>query len=139
MENIEWKFLVLFNTKKSEFLSEIKDQLFSFQVGVLLSDEIADSQFYMIKIKATMTLESINQKTCDICLQCSQSFYTKPNVHTTTLTHFSHDEKQNLQKVQNRDPKKQGDFPKALKTMEKLLDYGDPPSPEKSPGLHQWM
>lgn len=66
------------------------------QEGVLLPDEFSESPLCTIKIKASITLESINQKTFDICLHGSGISTPNPNMPATTLTRFSHEAKQNL-------------------------------------------
>ena len=92
----------------------------------MLPDELTESPLCTIKIKASITLESVNQKTFDICLQGSGISTPNPNMATTTLTHLSHKAKQNLQRAEHRVPQKQDDFPGALTAMEKQSDCGGP-------------
>ena len=50
--------------------SEIKDWMFSCLGSALLPDDIAQSPLCMIKTEASVTLESMDQKKRDVCLQC---------------------------------------------------------------------
>ena len=103
--------------------------MFSCLGSALLPDDIAQSPLCMIKTEASVTLESMDQKKRDVCLQCCGDSRPNPQYAPHNSAHLLPRGKTELrrglaQTLQNREISL-----RPSNSMEKLSDYGGPPTP----------